>query len=66
MKQAKKPVQKDVVQEEEVHENPEEQDGDYEPAYNEIDKLEQHGINMADITKLKGAGICTVLAVLMW
>lgn len=37
-----------------------------EPAFNEIDKLEQHGINMGDINKLKAAGICTVLAVLMW
>jgi hypothetical protein len=39
---------------------------DMEPAFNEIDKLEQFGINMADIGKLKGSGICTVLAVLMW
>jgi hypothetical protein len=36
-----------------------------EKAYTQIDKLEAHGINMADINKLKGAGICTVLAVLM-
>jgi meiotic recombination protein DMC1 len=42
-------------------------DDDYEEhAFNEIDKLEQHGINMADINKLKAAGLCTVLAVLMW
>jgi len=39
---------------------------DMEPAYNEIDRLEQHGINAADIGKLKSAGLCTVLAVLMW
>ena len=42
------------------------EDYDYEPAFNEIDKLEQHGINAADICKLKSSGICTVLAVLMW
>ena len=36
-----------------------------EPAYNEIDKLQNQGINAADITKLKQAGICTVMAVLM-
>jgi hypothetical protein len=36
------------------------------PAFNEIDKLEQHGINAADIGKLKSGGICTVMAVLMW
>ena len=39
---------------------------DMEPCFNEIDKLEQHGINMGDIGKLKAGGICTVLAVLMW
>jgi hypothetical protein len=36
-----------------------------EPAFNEIDKIEQFGINAADIGKLKASGICTVLAVLM-
>ncbi len=39
---------------------------DDEITFNEIDKLEQHGINMGDIKKLKAAGICTVMAVLMW
>jgi hypothetical protein len=43
-----------------------ENDGDLEPAFNEIDKLEQFGINAVDIQKLKSSGICTVLAVLMW
>lgn len=43
-----------------------EDDFDMEPAFNEIDKLEQHGINGGDIAKLKAAGLCTVLAVLMW
>lgn len=41
-------------------------DYDMEPAFNEIDKLEMHGINAADIGKLKAGGLCTVLAVLMW
>ena len=44
-------------------------DNDYEPevsAFNEIDKLEQFGINAADIGKLKAAGLGTVLSVLMW
>jgi len=36
-----------------------------EHAYNEIDKLQTQGINAADITKLKQAGLCTVMAVLM-
>ena len=39
---------------------------DMEPSFNEIDKLEQFGINSGDIVKLKQAGLCTVLAVLMW
>ena len=37
-----------------------------EQAFHEIDKLEQHGINVADINKLKASGLCTVLAVMMW
>ena len=36
-----------------------------EHAYNEIDKLQNYGINAADITKLKQGGMCTVMAVLM-
>jgi len=36
-----------------------------EEAFHEIDQLEQHGINMADINKLKVAGLCTVMSVLM-
>ena len=39
---------------------------DDEPAFNQIDKLELCGINGGDIMKLKAAGLCTVLAVLMW
>ena len=34
--------------------------------FNEIDQLQQHGINMADITKLKQAGLTTILSILMW
>ena len=34
-------------------------------AYNDIDQLQAHGINAADIQKLKSAGMCTVLGVLM-
>lgn len=42
------------------------EDYDMEPVFNEIDRLEQQGINAADIGKLKSAGLCTVLSVLMW
>ena len=33
--------------------------------YNELDKLQSLGINAADITKLKAAGLCTCISVLM-
>lgn len=33
--------------------------------YSEVDKLQTYGINAADLTKLKSAGLCTVLGVLM-
>ncbi|CAG9310774.1 unnamed protein product [Blepharisma stoltei] len=33
--------------------------------YNEVDKLQNYGINVADINKLKTAGLCTVLGVIM-
>ena len=39
---------------------------DEEQLFNEIDQLQQHGINMADITKLKQAGLTTILSILMW
>lgn len=55
-----------MAQDEETQISAGDNDIDQEPAYNEIDKLEQFGINMADIAKLKTSGICTVLAVLMW
>lgn len=35
-----------------------------EQYYNEVDKLQTLGINVADIQKLKNAGFCTVLSVL--
>lgn len=54
------------MQEEETQVSGDDNDYDMEPAFNEIDKLEQFGINAADIGKLKSAGLCTVLSVLMW
>ena len=33
--------------------------------YSEIDKLQSFGINAADLNKLKSAGLCTVLGILM-
>lgn len=38
---------------------------DCHQVYNEIDKLQSYGINAADLNKLKSAGICTVLGVIM-
>eukprot|EP01022_Parablepharisma_sp_SALTPOND_P021616 TRINITY_DN4304_c0_g1_i1.p2 TRINITY_DN4304_c0_g1~~TRINITY_DN4304_c0_g1_i1.p2 ORF type:complete len:390 (+),score=49.60 TRINITY_DN4304_c0_g1_i1:139-1308(+) len=35
------------------------------PVYHEVDQLQSHGINAADISKLKLAGLCTVMSVLM-
>ena len=36
-----------------------------EVSFNEIEKLQSFGINAADITKLKVAGYCTVLSIIM-
>jgi meiotic recombination protein DMC1 len=36
-----------------------------EHAFNEIDRLQAYGINVADLNKLRSAGLCTVLGVLM-
>jgi len=33
--------------------------------FTEIDRLISMGINQADINKLKGAGLCTILGILM-
>jgi hypothetical protein len=35
-------------------------------AFREVDCMQEHGINMADIIKLKQAGLATVLSILMW
>lgn len=32
--------------------------------FHEIDKLQAHGVNAADITKFKSAGFCTVLSII--
>ena len=37
-----------------------------EIAFREIDTMQEHGINAADINKLKAEGLCTVASVLMW
>lgn len=69
MKQAKKQQQvaeKPVLADADTQASGMEDDYDMEPAFNEIDKLEQLGINAADIGKLKSAGLCTVLSVMMW
>lgn len=42
-----------------------EEEGATTTTYNDIDQLQAHGINQADIQKLKSAGMCTVLGVLM-
>ncbi len=31
----------------------------------EIEKLQDHGVNAADITKLKNAGFCTISSIVM-
>jgi meiotic recombination protein DMC1 len=33
--------------------------------FNDIDLLQNHGINASDINKLKSAGLCTCLGVIM-
>lgn len=40
-------------------------DEEEEQPFNDIDMLQEHGINMGDIMKLKGAGLCTTISVLM-
>ena len=39
-------------------------DDEEDQPFNEIDQLQQHGINMADINKLKAAGLTTCLSIL--
>ncbi|KAG1669726.1 Meiotic recombination protein DMC1/LIM15 [Nymphon striatum] len=48
-----------VVEQEESHCD------DEESLFQDIDTLQNYGINVADIKKLKGAGICTVKGILM-
>ena len=73
MKQAKKqqqqqaqPQSSSVLQDEDTQTSTIADEAENEFTINEIDKLEQQGINAADIAKLKTGGICTVMAVLMW
>ena len=40
-------------------------DGEDELPFNEIDQLQNHGINGGDINKLKAAGLCTVVSCIM-
>ena len=40
-------------------------DEEEDQPFTEIDQLQNHGINMADIMKLKQAGLTTVMSVLM-
>ena len=64
MVQAKKDAQAAMEQEEEATDVG--QDEEEDQPFNEIDQLQQHGINMADIQKLKQAGLTTVMSILMW
>lgn len=41
-------------------------DEDEVQPFREIEVMQEHGINMADIQKLKQAGLATVLSILMW
>lgn len=41
------------------------EDDEEELPFREIDQLQEHGINVADITKLKMAGMATVMSILM-
>eukprot|EP00341_Mesodinium_pulex_P015130 CAMPEP_0116937982 /NCGR_PEP_ID=MMETSP0467-20121206/31835_1 /TAXON_ID=283647 /ORGANISM="Mesodinium pulex, Strain SPMC105" /LENGTH=130 /DNA_ID=CAMNT_0004619915 /DNA_START=8 /DNA_END=400 /DNA_ORIENTATION=- len=43
----------------------EEEEQQVEELANAIEKLQEHGINVADIQKLKNSGICTVKGLLM-
>jgi hypothetical protein len=70
MKQAKKEKTTTIKEatencEDEATDVGQDHDDDDQP-FNEIDQLQEHGINMADITKLKQAGLTTVLSILMW
>ena len=51
-------------EEEEQTQASELEDGEDQP-FNEIDQLQNHGINAGDINKLKAAGLCTVVSCIM-
>ena len=67
MKQVKK--QKEVIQDfssqKEESTQGQSETIDDELPFTEIDELANHGINGGDINKLKGHGLCTILACLM-
>lgn len=66
MKQAKKQQQKTTQIQDEATAVAEIEDEEEQQAFREIDCMQEHGINMADILKLKAAGMATVLSILMW
>ena len=66
MKQAKKQQKVSQIQEEATAVGEGGVEEDESPAFREIDCMQDHGINMADIIKLKQAGLATVLSILMW
>ena len=67
MKQGKKVTPAAAMEEDEEETNCGMEEGDDErQPFNEIDQLQQHGINMADIAKLKQAGLTTCMSILMW
>jgi hypothetical protein len=47
------------------NENQLDEDNDEQFAFQDIDLLQQHGINVADIKKLQAVGICTIKGVMM-
>ncbi|XP_072029995.1 meiotic recombination protein DMC1/LIM15 homolog [Amphiura filiformis] len=54
-----------MVQDQVVEENMENMDDEEESFFQDIDLLQNHGINAADIKKLKTSGICTIKGVQM-
>ena len=66
MKQGKKVTPAAAMEEDEEETNCGMDEGDDVQPFNEIDQLQQHGINMADIAKLKQAGLTTCMSILMW
>lgn len=64
MKQKSKEVSKSKRREEEEEEEDNEVDLE-QTNFIEIEKLQEHGINVADITKLKSSGFCTISSIVM-